>query len=534
MLAAEASRSTGWVWVVVGGFVVGLVLLWHVVSSAVATLPDEIRDRLRGSLRANSRPIVVTGVVFTWTLAYLLYSVATVPVGFDQQSPTAAPASAVSAGDAPTTSPTTTAVTVPTPGAPVVTAPGAAAPTPVGGAGTARPAAAPAGPTIHDANLFTSATNTQGITGDTIHICGHAPLSYGALLNTKPEDLLVYWRWLNDHGGVYGHKFDVSLVDDKYTPEGAIPAANECAEKKPFMIFGALGSDVIPPVRVWAEQHREFYMYGFTVRKGSERLRYSFTGTVQQEDMSRLIADLAARKFPGKKVGLLWRNSANFQPGRDAFLKRVAQNGGQVVADLPIQKNQGAYTQEILTLRQKGAEVVFALEDALTQLNIVKQAKTQQYSPQWLLFTYNMQTKTLGDDALNPPIQGANLSPAYECHQYGGPYASYGAEIKTFEEAYAKYSPNTDLCGITGDLAWQGWVGFKAYAELFQMCGPSCTRNRMAGMLEGGLVQTFGAACVVDFRGDGHHGAVAADVMEAYRGPNGAAYRNTQRCVRTP
>ena len=191
----------------------------------------------------------------------------------------------------------------------------------------------------------------------------------------------MFWNWLNDRGGLFGRKFEVSLTDDQYTAEGSVPAAQQCAEKNPFMIFGALGSDVIPPVRQWAEENKQLYLYGFTVEKGSENFRYSYTGTIQQEDLSRVIADMAVKQFPGKKVGLLWRNSANFQPGRDAFKRYIADHGGEVVADLPVTKNQGSYTQEIITLQQRGAQVIFALEDATTQMNIVKQAKAQQFHP---------------------------------------------------------------------------------------------------------------------------------------------------------
>ena len=59
--------------------------------------------------------------------------------------------------------------------------------------------------------------------------------------------------------------------------EGGVPAAQACAEKHPFLIFGALGSDVIPPVRVWAEQNKQLYLYGFTLKRGSENRRRKFS-----------------------------------------------------------------------------------------------------------------------------------------------------------------------------------------------------------------------------------------------------------------
>jgi ABC-type branched-subunit amino acid transport system substrate-binding protein len=312
-----------------------------------------------------------------------------------------------------------------------------------------------------------------------------------------------------------------------------VPAADKCAAKNPFMIFGALGSDVIPPVRVWAEQHKELYLYGFTVRAGSEKFKYSFSNTISSEDLSSVIADLAADRFPKKKVGIVWRNSTNFEPARQAFRREIARRGGDIVADVRVNQNQGSYAQEVLTLQQSGAEVVYVLEDAFTQTTIIRQGKDQQYNPNWMVFGFNVQTKGLGNDALNPPLTGSNLAPPYECHQFGGPYASYGAEIKVFEAAYAQYSPNTDLCGIAGDVAWQSWVEFKNMAGLYVACGRDCTRNRFAGLMLSGYHGVTGAACPVDFSKDGHHGGFAADLFEAYQTSTAnAGWRPIRRCVK--
>jgi branched-chain amino acid transport system substrate-binding protein len=543
LLAATETRSSSWVWVVVGGFAISLVLLYHVVSTAIGSLPDDIRDRLRGSLRSNGRPVAVTGVVLVWTMAFALYNMAIVPVSTVDEEPVAAgdgvtldadDGSIVTGGDVtPAPGDTTPATDGSTGAAPATRGGAPAAPRPsysaLGNQGSGGPTQAASN--VRDSNLYSGDANTVGITADTIKICGHAPLSLGAVLNTKPEDLLVFWKHLNEKGGIHGRKFEVSLTDDQYTAEGGVPAAQQCAEQNPFMIFGALGSDVIPPVRQWAEENKQLYLYGFTVRAGSEKFRYSFSGTISQEALSTVIANVANQRFAGTKVGILWRNSSNFQPGRDAFKRTIAAGGGEVVADIPVTKSQGNYTQEIIELRQSGAETVFVLDDAFSQTNIIKQAISQQYRPNWLVFSFNIQTQTIGADSLDPPLVGANLAPAYTNGVYDGPFASYAAEIKEFEAAYAKYSPNTDLKGIAGDIAWQGWVGFKAIAGLFEACGRECTRNRFAGVMEGGFKATIGAACPVDFSGDGHHGGHATDIMEAFLAPDGrAAWRNAARC----
>lgn len=522
------TRSRAWVWVVGVGLVLAVLLIAFVLRAAIRALPEDIRTPVNAAVRQNSTPLGVGLVLLIGAIVFALYS-AGLP-SITSASRNAQVAATQDSADDASAADATTDATVAAGGGPTDTVVRRATTATTRGISVGAPSLA-----IRDANLFTGAANTRGITSDTIKVCGHAPLSLGAVLNTKPEDLLVFWRWLNDKGGLFGRKFDITLEDDQYTAEGGVPAAQKCAERNPFMIFGAIGSDVIPPVRIWAEQNKELYLYGFTLKKGSEKLRYSYSATISQEDTALVVADMTVKQFPGKKVGLLWRNTNNVQPGRDAYKNYVTSHGNKIVADLPVQKNQGTYTQEIITLQQAGAEVVFILDDAVSQLNVVKQGKTQQYNPQWLLFTFNIQTQTLGNDALTPPLRGANLAPAYECHTFDGPYAAYANDIREFEAAYAKYAPNTDLCGIAGDIAWGGWLGFKGIASLFETCGQACTRNRFAGVMESGYKATIGALCQLDFTGDGHHGGFSADLMEAYAGPRGrVALRNTQRCARAP
>ena len=551
-------HSDAWIWAVVGGLALAGMLLFHILHGILAALPTEVRAPIAASAKANSRPLAVLAVIVLWTITYGLYSVAHLTTPTAALTSAGASQSSTAVTGQPGATATTPTGTTPGPRAPGVTGPTtttgtASGPvvagtsrTPSGGgassttANTAvfgpqagRSSAGTSSSKFHDSTLFKGAANLRGITKSTVTVCGHAPLTLGYAINTKPEDELVFWNYLNANGGIYGRKFNVTLEDDQYTATGGVPAAQKCQAKNPFMIFGALGDDVIPPVRQWAEQNKELYLYGFTLRTGSEKFRYSFTNTISSEDLSSVIADLSMDKFPKTKVGIIWRNSTNFEPARNQFNKEIARRGGKIVADIKVAQDQGSYSQEILTLQQAGAQVVFVLDDAFSQTNIIKQGKSQQYNPHWMVFGFNVQTKGLGQQALTPPLMGSNLAPPYECHHFDGPYKSYGAELKVFEAAYAKYSPNTDLCGIAGDVAWQSWVSFKNMAGLFVACGPDCTRNRFAGLMESGYKGTTGAACPVDFSGDGHHGGFAADLFEAYEvTPGNAGWRPIRRCVK--
>jgi branched-chain amino acid transport system substrate-binding protein len=528
LAATTQTRSRGWVWLVGVGLIAGVVLASFVARLVVQVLPEATRDAVRKAARSSRFSLGGGVAVFIATVLFALYStglpVLTTPSS-DSQSLAADNASGAAADAT-----TDTVAGAASGGGPGTGAAGTGAVKRGTGSRSASAAAAAARST----GLYSGAADVQGITNDSITLCGHAPLSLGALLNTKVEDILVYWRYINEKGGINGRKVNVSLEDDQYSASGGVPAAQRCAERNPFFIFGSVGSDVVPPVRVWAEQNRQLYLYSFSPRAGTEKLKYSYSATISLEDLSTVIGRLATTRFGAKKtkVGVLWRNSSNIEPGRSAFKQEVARNGGTVVADLPVTQSQGNYSQEIIELQSRGAEVVAILDDALAQINVIKQGKSQNYNPQWLVFAFNAQTQTLGDDALNPPLVGTNLAPAYACHQYGGAYASYAADIKEFEDAYAKYSPKTDLCGLGGDIAWDTWVGFKVLGALLEACGRDCTRSRFAGQLDAGFNAKIGAACPIDFRGDAHHGGKYADYFEAYKLPSGdAGWRTPERCL---
>jgi hypothetical protein len=541
---SDSGRSNGWIFVVVVGLVMTLGIGAAVLRMVLGSLPEDVTGPVQKTLRDQSIPVAVGAVLLIATITFGLYSAA--KPGASTSLTTAQGGSAPVTGGAVQPG----AVGSTASGAPLTkTGPGSVTTgnsslgTASGGSvgtgsstGTgARPKGvelgAPPAKGTHDANLFAGAANTRGITNNSITICGHAALSLGPIFATQQSDLLVFWQYLNDKGGLYGRKFQVSLQDDQYSATGGVPAAQACAQQNPFLIFGALGSDVIPPVRQWAEENKELYLYGFAAKAGTEKLKYSFADQPAQEDLARIVADSIVRRFPHGKIGLVWRNSSNVQPGRDAFKKRIQGRGPTIVADIATSENQGNYNAEVIELKSKGADVVFMLDDALAQINLIKQSKAQQYNPNFYVFGFNIQLQSLGSDTLNPPLHGTGLAPAYTCHRFDSGYGSYGKEMKEFEDAYAKYDPNLNLCGNAGDIAWDSWTGFKFLAGLFEACGPDCTRNRFAGVMDSGYKMNIQPACPIDFSLDPHHAILKADEFEVLNSGGNPIWHSATRCM---
>ena len=366
-------------------------------------------------------------------------------------------------------------------------------------------------------------------------MCAHAALTYGKAFGTTDADLNIFWTAINaERGGIFGRKVNVTYENDNYDPATAVTAATACEAKNIFMLLGGIGFDQIPAVRNWAEQHKMLYLHHTATTNGSAGLKYSFTELPSVERMGDGFGQLAAQKYATSRIGIAERSSPNWKPGADHFKAAAKKANLKVVADVPINDKQGNYTNEILALKNADVEVVFLWENALNSTEFIKQAKAQLYSPHYLMFPFNLTSQTLGSDALQPPLDGVAMYPAYSSGDYTEGFASYADDLKLFEAQYAKYDPGVDLSGNGGDLLFLNWTAQKAlYAQLIA-CGKDCNRNRFIDTLQAYDGKPTSSACVLDFtRGDGHHGADGLNFMQTYTNPSGKInWHNTQSCVR--
>ncbi|MBC7375429.1 MAG: ABC transporter substrate-binding protein, partial [Frankiales bacterium] len=317
----------------------------------------------------------------------------------------------------------------------------------------------------------------------------------------------------------------------------AVVAARACKAKNPFILLGGIGFDQIPAVRNYVEEQHMFYLHHTATVKGSQGLKYSFTELPTVERTGEAFAQLAAKKFTGKKIGIIKRDGVNWEPGVVAFKAYAKKVGLTIVAERAVAANKGNYTDEILEMKNKGAEVVWGWENALITTQILKQAQTQQYFPNWLLFPFNLTSQTLDKDAVTPKtLDGVAMFTAYSKGDYQGGFSSYADDVKLFERQYATYRPDADLAGVGGDLLFLNWQAQKALAAQLADCGRGCTRNRMVDVLVNYKKIPTSSACLIDFTGgDRRHGSDRLNFTETYRAPSGKVnWRNTQTCVGRP
>ncbi|MHB1787220.1 MAG: ABC transporter substrate-binding protein, partial [Acidimicrobiales bacterium] len=557
--ARRGGSSPAWPWVLAGSLIVALAVLGIANRESLVPLFQRVFPPAAAAFRAHPRAHTIAAVAAIWGLVFTGYSLAIHPSGINSQAVASAPsrrtASPVPSGGATPSGPGTVGQTLGgqsvgsqsgTVGADKITA-GAST-----GTGATSPAAnefaspgtyrtidgvkvlfpANGGPPVAD--LYQGSDDTVGMSSSSIKLCMHAALTYGSAFNINASDLNVYWEWLNAHGGIYGRTVDATYQNDNYDPGTAVQAAQACKDWGTFLLLSGIGFDQIPAVRQWAEQNHELYLYATATSQGTQGLRYSFSAQPSVEQVGTAMGQLAVQQFRGKKVGIIYRNSSNWEPGVTTFKQELSAAGMQVVGSYPVTINQGDYTNEIVQLEAKGAQVVFAWENALADTEIIKQAQGQNYHPAWLLAAFNIMTNTLGSSSLDQQLWSAQPWDAYDPGYYGGGFTSTAGYIQEFEAEYKQYDPSANLSGDGGDLLYQTWEGERQVADMLKVCGPSCTRNKLAGLLLAGYHDTVPPNCPVNFNSpaDHHHGGYLFDVLHVIKDPNGRPnFVPLQRCV---
>jgi len=209
---------------------------------------------------------------------------------------------------------------------------------------------------------------TPGITATTIKIGGTFPLTgFASLYKTIPAAEKAYYDYVNDHGGIFGRKIDFEILDDSYDPAKTPALAQQLVEKDGvFAVVGSLGT--APGLSTWGYLNSRKVpqvllatgdsYWGFSYKK------YPWT-TGWQPDYpgeAKLYGKYIRAHYPNAKIGVLYQSDAygkNYYAGLRVGLGAKKSN---VVDAETYDATNPTVTQQVLSLKSKGAEifVVFA------------------------------------------------------------------------------------------------------------------------------------------------------------------------------
>lgn len=376
--------------------------------------------------------------------------------------------------------------------------------------------------------IFPAVDDRVGISDATISVCTHYRKYLGKVLDTGDEDFDIYWRWLNDRGGIHGRR-----VQERTAEDGggrlAAQAYEEC--RGAFLLRGAPGAEAITPMRKIVEADPRGPPYLHFLARAEAGARRSFSFYPSHETFGRLTGQFVLSRFAGARIAVIHKASNGWDAGHQGFLAAFREAGVSLVADVPLSPGDPIVADELAAVQRAGAEVVWAWVEGLDAIQLIKQSNAQRYPMRWVVpYAFNTFTEPLGDDALRPaPITGLNVTPPATPGHYTGPFAPYAAEYRRFEEAYRTYRGKPVRRDLADSVFWK-WLEDRHLADLLEKCGRDCTRNRLVAPLVSGSFSALEPVCAFDFR-RGRAAGYRASAFEAAPAEGGPIWVETIRCA---
>jgi branched-chain amino acid transport system substrate-binding protein len=327
------------------------------------------------------------------------------------------------------------------------------------------------------------ADNTQGITATTIKIGNLGPFSGESAvfnpLNYGPE---AYLRYVNDHGGVNGRKFETVFADDACNEAKGIAAAKKLIyDDKVFMIIGHPCSGVAMAIKPMVDKEGVPWV-GLSANPKltnpvtPSMFHVGYTGIASGEAMASF-----AMSKPGIKKIALVQHSNDWAHGYcEPATALIKKNGGEVVVDAALERGSTDATAQALQVKASGAQAVMG---CLYQPELVVLLRD--------LSKFGVKVPVLGalgadfEQTVNQVNDADALKQIFfQPYQFKAPLGQ--GPLKEFHDMFLKYLTKDELpkAGEPTNFYYFGVPAAIVTVEALRRAGPDLTREKWIAAME--------------------------------------------------
>lgn len=323
------------------------------------------------------------------------------------------------------------------------------------------------------------AADVQGVTDTEIRIGQWGPQTgpaapWGAV--ARGSD--VYFKWINEQGGVNGRMIKHLMFDDQYNPAKTKAGVKELVEGEGIFAFVS-GVGTAPGLAVmdyliehnipWVSPSTGATDWAFPPK------RIVFAVYPNYRDEASILCKYAVETLGKKKIALIYQNDDYGKGGlKGAVATLKAKYGLELVAEVPVEAAERDLKSHIATLKNAEPEVVIQFVGPTHGVIGRKTAAAMKFEPVW------MSTSTLSDVAFMNQITGGLWE--------GTIFTSFGALptddtplMNSYREAYKKYAAKDERLG-TFFLAGFGYA--EPLVEGLRRCGRDVNVDKFVEAME--------------------------------------------------
>lgn len=334
-----------------------------------------------------------------------------------------------------------------------------------------------------------------------------------AAWGTVMRGMDVYFRLVNDEGGINGRLVRFLVKDDQYQPARTVSAVRELVERdRVFAIVGGIGTAPTMAVRDYLAEHGVPVL---GLLSGAHQFVLPptptlFTGMPLYLEEGWVLGRYALDSLGRRRVAVVYQNDDYGRSGLEGTRAALEERGLAATA-VSVELMDADLSSQAIRLREAGADGVVLFTTPRHAAILLREAARIGYRPQWLGST------TLADAPLLYELteglwEGAVFSSTIE------PVGSGSPGMNRFQAARERYAPGER----DSYFIYAGMAVADVAAEALRRAGRELTRERLVAAMEG-LGGYRNAGPTLDFTGSPRAGSRA--LMLARCRPGGSAER---------
>jgi branched-chain amino acid transport system substrate-binding protein len=325
------------------------------------------------------------------------------------------------------------------------------------------------------------AAGTPGVTETEIKIGNTMPYSGPAsAYSSVGKADAAFFQWLNDQGGVAGHKINFISLDDAYTPPRTVEQTRRLVEDDQVaFVFNALGTPTNSAVHRYLNQKKVPQLF---VSTGADKWAdpQHFPWTIGYLPSYRVEAQIYAKYMlkenPGTKLAVLYQNDdfgKDYLAGlRDAlgteWDKHVVKVASYEVTDPTVDS-------PLADLRASGADTLLVAAVPKFAAQAIRKVADMAWTPTFFMTNVSISVGSVLQPA--GPEKAVGIISGLFCKDANDPAWDSDTGMRQYRAFMAKYLPSADISD--GLYVWGYGASYLLWKVLEQCDGDFSRENVM-------------------------------------------------------
>jgi ABC-type branched-subunit amino acid transport system substrate-binding protein len=260
--------------------------------------------------------------------------------------------------------------------------------------------------------FLAGAVLAQGVTDSQVVLGQSAAFSgpSAQLGKDMREGAMLYFDYVNAHGGVHGRRIELKSLDDGYEPNRAVANTKKLIDdEKVFALFGYVGTPTSMAAMPVFTQAKVPFVGAFT---GAEALRHPVNPYIFNvrasyfDETEAIVRHLTAMSIDN--IAIFYQNDAYGQAGLAGVERALKKRNMSLSARGTVERNTVAVAKAVESIKKANPQSVIMIGSYKACAEFIREMKKQGQSPTFWNVSF-VGSKALADE-LGPEGRGVEIS----------------------------------------------------------------------------------------------------------------------------